>query len=789
MTKSKKQKKLSMYIGLILCINLWFLIYTFYNQINYKLPTLSIKSQSHSEFDELNIDNNYSFESQVQHDINNDQYKPLNKSILQNLVVELYMKQENLSDKRKIRDIFSSNYEFIFDNHKPESIIGNLNFNQRCDLYFENLYINDHNWMVNPNEHLPMIDRFEFDFESWKVKKRTQLKYQFMKENNIGREKDVNNDSLDDFIWLQYTRFWRNNLKLEQKIMDNLSHLRIFNKCYISNDGDQFNQNSKFISHQQDFSKKIKSLKLDDTSSKSKRNDFGTQFISTKRENSLSTETFHDCADLEQRLYPWLSFHYPVYEHWTGEIIMSPPIIDAKSQNLKDNLHTPPIKSKLTNSKSCFLNKFKHNSNGKGIVLTINDSHLEDTIHLIHLLRALNNKYPIEIVYYEKISPYTKRQIVMAAREQISSLPKSFNNVSHLFPEDYLNIKDKGLPKQDIWFVNVRNVIHQNYLDKFSVWGNKFLATLFNSFEEFILLDADAVLVKNPDYFFNLPEFKDMGAYFYKDRSAAEFRPSSDSYFFKKLAPSLIDNFMFDIPVITEKSLNINFFDGMVHYMESGVVVINKVKHMNSILLLPQLYFMEPVRLRSYGDKELFWLSFVINGDENFHFNKYHAASIGEINQNRVKSNGESFKSQELCAAHPAHIDGNDNSLVWFNSGFHFCGQHKAIDYVNELISTVDKFQFLKSTDEVKSYYYNPLNIKHAIVPPFLDKLKTYCPNEEEEPSKAWTMERNLCNSYLWCAYSSIGGEDNRQEGTIIEFDEDNQRLYEYYGDIWVGNE
>ena len=35
------------------------------------------------------------------------------------------------------------------------------------------------------------------------------------------------------------------------------------------------------------------------------------------------------------------------------------------------------------------------------------------------------------------------------------------------------------------------------------------------------------------------------------------------------------------------------------------------------------------------GDKELFWLGFAINGDENYKFNNHFAAAIGQLTSNQ----------------------------------------------------------------------------------------------------------------------------------------------------------
>lgn len=93
----------------------------------------------------------------------------------------------------------------------------------------------------------------------------------------------------------------------------------------------------------------------------------------------------------------------------------------------------------------------------------------------------------------------------------------------------------------------------------------------------------------------------------------------------------------------------------------------------------------------------------------------------------------------------------------------------------------------------MKIFYQNPLVLKNAVIPPFKNKLETYCDNIVNEPNRGWVMQ-SYCNQYLWCAYSSIGGAtregtDNTQVGQFIEFDKRSTDLFAYYGDIWVGNE
>ncbi|KAK6465776.1 mannosyltransferase putative-domain-containing protein [Scheffersomyces coipomensis] len=771
---TKVNRKLFIYsclITWILILNIGFFIYYYYYDRYASLTSPSFSS----EFDEYESQNNWSFE-----DVNNDnkkEYNPVNTTVLNNLYLQTLQKQLQINDIRDIEPIFSTNYDNILKNHDydPFSILGNLNFQDRCDLYFQNLYAVNHNWFINPDENLPLVDRLSFDFEDWKQTHMNDMKEKYAKEHKMNKDDVKHDQEFEDFMLSLYKQFWSATKNTEQKVSDYLSHLRIFNKCYIAND------NANHIKEQNDFILNQKLLvrevfEVGNTQLK--------PFTNSKLENSINPNSFHDCNDLEQRLYPWLSFNFPAYEHWSGEVLMSPPQTVTKKKSTP-----PPIKSKLTNSKSCFLNKFKNLANGKGLVMTINDGHLEDTVNLIRLLRALKNKLPIQIVYYDHISANTKRKIIEAARERFNDLPKSFEKVRHLFGDDYLQSEDQGLPKQDIWFVNTYHVVHGQYREKFRHWGNKFLATLFNSYEEFILLDSDAAIVKNPEIFFELEGYKETGTYFYKDRTTAEYRPVSDSVFFKKISPSVLDSLIFNIPLITTKTTNNHILSGLKHQMESGLVVINRSMHMASLLLMPQLHFMDPAKDRSHGDKELFWLAFSINGDENYHFNKHNAAAIGIIDPARKKKNGDDFESIEICSPHPGHVNGYDNSLDWFNSGFHFCGRYTAVNYPQDFRNRKQTLNYIKSVEEMRTFYYNPVQIEYAILPPFTNSKEMEFPNEEEEPVKAWVKHQEICHGYQYCAFTSAGGKDLNIQGELVEFSETQRLLYQYYGDIWVGLE
>ncbi|KGU13271.1 alpha 1,3-mannosyltransferase [Candida albicans P87] len=771
----------------------------------------SSSSSEYSIYNELDTEN-YLGQQHQEEDVPNSQStdnslikptSPGKNSFKDDITIKILQKhlqkQQNNPKDIRTKDSHAEIYNQIFENHPQiDTILGNLNFNQRCQLFFQNLFIKDNNWILNvKDKKIKLENKNEFKFNDFKKSHLNEFKRQFktmkklLEPNKIIHNKDFDNSiEFQDFIKMKYEQFWNRTMTYEQKIVDSISILRIFNKCYLI---EEATSTTTTKNNKQDFIKDQFKL-VDGIRRASKKNPSLPKFKPTKQEQMVNFDNENlSPSILEHRVYPWLSFEYPVYERWTGKVQYQPP---KMANYVKDGNQKTTKKIKYNNDKhlsSFFLNRLKQKCNGRGLVLSISDLHVDVTVRLIHLLRALNNRYPIQIVYYDNLSKETKEKIVTAAREVMSHVPKSFERVAKYFPDDYLDNDQGGLPKQEIWFINTYNVIHADYKLQFRGFANKFLATLFNSFDEFILLDADTVLTQSPSYFFNLPQYLETGTFFYKDRTTYETRPKSDSIFFEKLGPSVIDSVMFNIPIMTSYTLNRSFFKGLFHYMESGLVVLNRDMHYSSFLTMVQMNFFEPVNSRIHGDKEIFWLAMAINGKQNYYFDENYAAAVGVMTPDieRTKPDKTLHESKELCSPHPGHISHDDNSLVWLNSGFFYCGQNDKVKFVEEF-KHKSRLKHLNTLEAFKTFYYSPLRIENAIIPPM--DLDIWAANNEDEPAKGWFGDPRYCSGYMWCAYDKIGGKtksgkNTRLEGKIINFDEQAQDLFNYYGDVWVGME
>lgn len=731
------------------------------------------------------VDNSANDQQHISNFKNHTLYESLIKSTFQNTT-------------KRTKDLNSNIYDDIFTNHKLETVLGTLSFKERCDLYFKNVFAQDVNWHFNPDTKYDVnFDKKTKEYQEFNKVKELIIQEKFDKMKQKLKEEDYSKE-LEKLQKSMFTDYMHQ--KFEQEIVNRLSTFRIFNKCYITNDETpQINKINQFITNQQ---KLVQNLHREsETSDKTK-----IDKLELTDKEALVDLMVTKSSTFEHRVYPWISKEYPVYERWTGKVYHEPPNYyeilnhDPMQKTTKKTQHS-------NNAAEPFLKQFKNKFNGRGIVLTIGNQHSDYAANLIHLLRALDNKLPIQIVYYDDVNEKSKRKIVTAAQEDFRSLPHSFEKVAHLFGDKYINSQGKGLQPQEVWFVNAYNSIHKNYRGKFSRFGNKLLASLFNSFSEFILIDVDTVLMQPPEFFFQLKNYQTTGTYFFKDRSVFQKRSLEDGKFFERMGPSTVDQIMFDIPIMTNYTTTRELFRGLQHYMESGLVMINKDKHLNSILMITQINLIGPITGKVWGDKELFWLGFAINGDEEYYFDNNFAAAIGELTppQDRARKDGTWHHSKEICTPHPGHISSDDNhSLLWINSGFRFCHQADEVDFEKEAEKKT-RLKHLQTADQFRTFYYNPLRITHAIVPPLDPDLQDR-KNAMDEPTNGWFWESGYCRRYMWCAYSSVGGpqkrpdekddkndnnkiKDNTLEGILVEYNQDEIALFDYLGDIWVGTE
>lgn len=255
----------------------------------------------------------------------------------------------------------------------------------------------------------------------------------------------------------------------------------------------------------------------------------------------------------------------------------------------------------------------------KGIVMTIGNNFVTTGIQTIRALQHLNSTLQI-VVFYADIFDLASENVHKLARipgVEVTNLCKMFN----------CTILD---------------------MDK---WDTKPFALLASPFKETILMDADAIFVQNPDILFQDPGYLSTGALLFKDRTLFG-GPSHTANWLKRVLPK----------PISELAQATRMYQGRtIHEVESGVVVMDKGRHLFGLLMICLLNmgsFKEEMHTWTHGDKETFWIGLEIVG-ETYEIHPELPGSIGRIDK---------IDDERLCHGHLAHFDRVGN-LLWFNDG------------------------------------------------------------------------------------------------------------------------
>lgn len=294
---------------------------------------------------------------------------------------------------------------------------------------------------------------------------------------------------------------------------------------------------------------------------------------------------------------------------------------------------------------------------GRGIVLTVGDEQAPYVLTSVYTFRKLGCTLPIEILYLGDAD------LDLDYRAELESLPG-------VVTRDVAQMVD-----DDGW--------------RLAGWAAKPFAMLFSSFREVIFIDADALFFRDPEILFDDPDYKRHGALFFKDRL---MMPESKKRWLQQVLPK-------PVPKIARQS---RFWTGESgHQMESGVMIVDKWKHFMSLMLVTR--FNGPDRDGKketgvvgvydmmYGDKETFWLGFLLAGDEDFAFHAGSAGILGELKVSEASESKElgsnndeseiekvvAAKSAEtlilseptnftICAPQLLHLD-FEGTPLWFN--------------------------------------------------------------------------------------------------------------------------
>lgn len=679
-------------------------------------------------------------------------------------------KVHNLQNRR---DFHYTNFLYLGYNNFTKAFNGDLDrikqvpLKDKCNVYFNQFLQHNPEWkLTTRNSPVDRFDKSSDKKQSFFKEQQRKLEDRFNKEHRGSDEKFVLTREDNKTILEQFNKNVAKSKAIMHEMADVTTLLRVYGKCFI---GQELDEGQK--------------------------------------------TTFND---LSNRFFPFLTNKLPLFKVQGEDRFTGWPVLkEDGSTEYKTDLDGDNYIEFV----------YKH-SRGKGIVISAATRHAKDIMKLVKILRALNNELPIQIMHKGDITKRSLEWIESAATVDVEELlnPSLDPNDESYMPELKLleSYKDYGsyFPKQNLQFVNIANCISKQYKYHFPGYSNKILAVFFSTFNDVLLLDADTVPLVSPKEFFESQEYQRSGTYYFQDRSLRDTNDFIETNFFTTLFPAnekSIDT-LFDIPRITEKTLNNKYMTGWRHYQEAGVVAFNKRQHYVGLLMMfPLLLWTEPVQSSIWGDKELYWLALSAAGDENYEFNPVAGASIGEKTVLQNRKFYPNSPSNEVCSTHPGHVN-KDGKLLWINSGFGYCKKNGSFrDRVKFPLSTFNK-------DELHQLFNSPLQIRAAIVPPDLPRFRepgNPINGEPEEqfrktwkfrnkdideinenlpygaqrtefitewgPQKGW-VKNSICFGYYYCAYDKVqsySSEKEFDEGKLYEFDEDSVKRYNYLSKVW----
>lgn len=678
-----------------------------------------------------------------------------------------YFKKTDLKIKRQVHH---ANYQYksltSFLSQHPD--LSRKPIDEKCQLFFKDFISQNPDWRFPEfmdNKYNKAIDNLK-DYFTNKINSIIE------KRTKAGGPAKVTLDEKKS-IEHDYLQTVKTTMDIDHQMADSISLLRLYGKCFLDN----------AINIQNDQNQKL----------------FNT---------------------MTEKLFSFVRFKMPTFEIYTSaneSIKFNNGLPDYSLGDFSGKVHQPTENQNI-------IQFYQESVNGKGIVLSATPKHARDISKLIRVLRALNNDLPIQIVTRAALTDFATKLILKAAHETLEEAIADSNEFDQILPElDLIELSKKFhcyYPKQKIIFSNIKPLTRERKL--FTGYNNKLLAFVFSSFREVLLMDADTVPLVEVEKLFQSEEYKSTATMFFKDRSLRDTNDYMETNFFQKLFPLNQDSLEnhFDIPILDKNSdiiKNNNFLRGYRHYQEAGIVAFDKSAHfLSTLMVLPLGVWKDPVKSSVWGDKEFYWLGLLMAGDDNFMFNKYEAASVGQETPEAYKMYTNT-PSKEVCSSHPGHID-QHGELLWINSGFTFCKKNGS--FRDRARYPYNKY----SAEDLRSMYENPLRITHAIVPPSLPSLRIvndemnhsaekkmkkswklrkadvdevpdyektgiFGPTIDYNPQKGW-IKTSKCTGYYYCAYDQIDSYDAEEEldvGASFSFDESQSAKYDFLGKLWAG--
>lgn len=474
------------------------------------------------------------------------------------------------------------------------------------------------------------------------------------------------------------------------------------------------------------------------------------EILSDKIFKGISTHDFNN------RMFPFMKFG--------NSELLWPRIIDlSESDGYRNVLVPEPEVDDVESFNANFWQNWARHSKSKGIVVTMQEGDSVMFYRQLKVLQYLENKLPIQIVT-------TGAEVTEQFIKEIATYSKQLG--------------------QEIYLVDVSPIIRQEFTESYiRNFYNKWIAQIFNTFEEAIFLDVDAVPYIPIEDYFKIDSYKKTGILMYRDRSLIDentFRRCIDLVHeaepSKEEVTMTSKKLMFDSNWIeqnkhigddrlpsTEALIYRNLFEKLhLHHIDSGLIVINKKTKLNGLLM--SFYANLDNRLRTcfYGDKEIVWLGELIAG-ENYSIDPMEGGILGPIN----REDNEDVYTYSICGSQIGHVS-RGGKLMWSNGGLRTCKFYNtaADDFETDEEYFTSRY---KSSAKLQNIYDSPLVIDGVIIP---------------APTNDPWIQIKECSQYMYCAFATRFKLDRTGGvGHLIEFGKSARTVYKDISQLWNSND
>lgn len=483
---------------------------------------------------------------------------------------------------------------------------------------------------------------------------------------------------LDEVIEAHYRLTLQSFFQQVESMHSYLSQVRAFDKCFLGKVG-----HGSYNSDRAVIEKQRKRLDMVLNGGDASLAHDGVPFES------------HSCHQIEIKQFPWLLHEFP------------------KTLRYDEKIGTRRKTWSTNSPDKCFLQEMKASLESKGISMYVSDTDILELLRSVRVMRALNNRLPIQIVHTSALSEKSKSQLVEIARGGLN----------------------KNKP-QHITFVDISDSVDEMYIDLFEQNDGLLAASIFNTFEEVLVLHPKTVLMAEPNDFFESRKYKQSGSLFFESLRPKPEVTSQEVEYLKMLYPSVEDTIVFNQAQVPDTLLTRN--DSETKMINMRLFVLDHKRHFTKLLAMINMEIYNPVIKEVFGSDSTMRLAFSSSGDDAL-----------EIERDTLVFTGSDALSgwngkAKFCSTHQTYTSGSHTqSMLWSDLGFKYCDEY--VNYESELAQN-GLLGFFKTKEDLMSLFEGKENLTHIVRP------------KETILSSGWSFEETTyCNQRMWCIMKSEG--------------------------------